>query len=60
MLWQLILGHISVIGGCYLVTWGLNLLPRSTATPADILKKPLFWGMFAIMGGFCFFYGALF
>ena len=55
MLWQLICGHIAVIGGCYLTAWGINLLLEKPATPADIFGKPLFWGLFAIMGGFCFF-----
>lgn len=55
MLWQLIIGHILVIGGCYLTAWGFTLLPQSKPTAADIFKKPLFWGLLAIMGGFCLF-----
>jgi hypothetical protein len=59
MLYHLIGGHIAVIGGCYLFAWGINLLLDKPATPADIFKGYLFWGLFAIMGGFCFFFAPL-
>ncbi len=52
----LILGHIFVIGGCYVTVSGINLLLKTNARPIDILKQPLFWGLFLIMGGFCFFH----
>ena len=52
----LVCGHIFVIGGCYVTACGINLLLKSQAKPVDILKQPLFWGLFLIMGGFCFFY----
>jgi hypothetical protein len=50
MLWRIIIGHILVIGGCYLTAWGFALLPQS---PLDVFMKPLFWGLVAIMGGIC-------
>lgn len=48
-----IFGHISIIGGCYLVAWGMNLLPVSNPTLLGILTRPLFWGLFLIFGGIC-------
>ena len=57
----LILGHILVIGGCYLTAKGINLLLGKPAAPAHIFnfKGSIFWGLFAIMGGFCFFFAPL-
>lgn len=49
----LLFGHGAVIAGCYLVTWGIYLLPVSRPTPAFILGRPLFWGLFSILGGVC-------
>ncbi|MBC7334544.1 MAG: hypothetical protein H5T85_08900 [Actinobacteria bacterium] len=51
--WQAIFGHTCIVLGCYLVAWGVNLLPVSSPTPLDILTKPLFWGLFSIFGGIC-------
>ncbi|MDI3480754.1 MAG: hypothetical protein PWQ97_409 [Tepidanaerobacteraceae bacterium] len=48
-----IFGHICIIGGCYLVSWGIYLLPVSNPSPLGILSKPLFWGLFSIFGGIC-------
>ena len=48
-----VFGHVCVIGGCYLVAWGINLLPVSSPTPLGILSRPLFWGLFSIFGGIC-------
>ena len=59
VIWQLVVGHILFIGGCYLVALGANLLPQSKPTPRDILTKPLFWGLVAILGGFCFVFAPL-
>jgi len=59
MLLNIILGHIAVIGGCYLFAWGINRLLEKPATPAHIFKNYVFWGLFAIMGGFCFFFAPL-
>lgn len=53
MRWLAIFGHSCLILGCYLIAWGLVLLPVSQPHPVDILKKPLFWGMFSVMGGIC-------
>ena len=49
----IILGHLLIIGGCYLATWGINLLSVSDPSPAGILSKPLFWGLISIFGGIC-------
>lgn len=46
-------GHVCIIGGCYLVAWGMNLLPVSDPSPLGILLRPLFWGLFSIFGGIC-------
>jgi hypothetical protein len=53
----IILGHILVIGGCYLTAKSINILLRKPATPAHIFnfRGSIFWGLFVIMGGFCFF-----
>jgi hypothetical protein len=53
MLWRIIIGHILVIGGCYLTAWGFTLLPQSSPAPLDIFMKPLFWGLVVIMAGVC-------
>lgn len=45
-----ILGHFLIILCCYLVTWGIYLLPVSKPTFAGILSKPLFWGLVLIFG----------
>lgn len=49
----IIFGHISIILGCFMLTWGLYLLPYSEPTIAHILGRPLFWGLIAIFGGIC-------
>lgn len=46
-------GHFCLVVGCYLVAWGINLLPVSSPEPLDILTKPLFWGLISILGGVC-------
>ena len=48
-----VFGHVCIIGGCYLVAWGMNLLPVSDPTFMGILSRPLFWGLFSIFGGIC-------
>jgi len=54
----LIFGHVCVVIGCYLVTWGIYLLPHSEpkTTLLYILGRPLFWGLFSIFGGICAIY----
>ena len=49
----LLFGHILVIVGCMLVTWGLYLLPYCEPTVFYIILRPLFWGLFSIFGGIC-------
>ena len=46
-------GHLCIILGCYLVAWGIYLLPVSKPTFLGILSRPLFWGLFSILGGIC-------
>lgn len=46
-------GHICIVLGCFLITWGIYLLPHSQPTPAHIFGRPLFWGLFSVMGGIC-------
>ena len=49
----LIFGHSCVIVGAYLITWGILLLPQSEPRMAHIFARPLFWGIFCMMGGIC-------
>ena len=48
-----IFGHLCIVMGYYLFAWGIYLLPASSPTPAGILTKPLFWGLFSIFSGIC-------
>ena len=61
MLYPIILGHIAVIAGCYLFAYGMNVLLGKPSSPAHIFnfRGSVFWGLFAIMGGFCFFFAPL-
>jgi len=52
----LIFGHLVVVVGCYLTTWGIYLLPHSEPTVAHIFGRPLFWGLFSTFGGICAIY----
>jgi len=38
----IVFGHICVVLGCYLITWGMYLLPYCEPTPAHIFGRPLF------------------
>jgi membrane-bound ClpP family serine protease len=49
----LVFGHSCIVLGAYLITWGLLLLPYSKPEPAYIFGRPLFWGIFSLMGGVC-------
>jgi hypothetical protein len=49
----LVFGHSCVVVGAYLITWGVLLLPYSQPTIANIFGRPLFWGIFSLMGGVC-------
>jgi hypothetical protein len=53
---MIVFGHICVATGCFLITWGIYLLPYSAPTIKDIFFRPLFWGMFSVMGGICAIY----
>jgi hypothetical protein len=53
---MVIFGHICVLVGCLLTTWGIYLLPSSQPTLAHIIFRPLFWGLFSIFGGICAIY----
>ena len=52
----IVFGHVCVIAGCFLTTWGIYLLPYSEPKLAHIFGRPLFWGLFAIFGGICALY----
>ena len=49
----LVFGHACVIVGCFLVTWGIYLLPYSEPKLSHIFGRPLFWGLISIFGGIC-------
>jgi len=49
----LVFGHTIIVAGCFLVTWGIYLLPYSKPTLAHVLGRPLFWGLISIFGGIC-------
>lgn len=49
----LVFGHVCVLIGAYLITWGILLLPHSDPKMAHIFGRPLFWGIFCLMGGIC-------
>ena len=49
----LVFGHVCIVTGAYLITWGILLLPHSQPIVAHIFGRPLFWGIFSLMGGVC-------
>jgi hypothetical protein len=49
----IIFGHVSIVLGCYMVTWGIYIIANSEPTIGGILSRPLFWGFIAIFGGIC-------
>ncbi|NIO05013.1 MAG: hypothetical protein GTN74_10475 [Proteobacteria bacterium] len=49
----MIFGHAFIILGCFLITWGMYLLPDSNPVVSHIFGRPLFWGIFSLMGGVC-------
>jgi len=49
----LVFGHACILVGAYMITWGILLLPHSQPTIAHIFGRPLFWGIFSLMGGIC-------
>jgi hypothetical protein len=48
-----IFGHACIVLGCFLITWGLYLLPYTKPTILHVFTRPLFWGFFSLMGGVC-------
>jgi len=49
----LVFGHICIVLGCFLITWGIYLLPYCQPTLLHIFTRPLFWGLFSVLGGIC-------
>ena len=49
----IVFGHVCIVVGAYMITWGILLLPVSEPTMAHIFFRPLFWGIFSMMGGIC-------
>jgi len=49
----LVFGHTCIVVGAFLITWGIYLLPYSEPKMAHIFGRPLFWGIFCLMGGIC-------
>ena len=49
----LVFGHTCIVVGAYLITWGFLLLPYSEPTLMHVFARPLFWGIFSLMGGIC-------
>jgi hypothetical protein len=48
-----VFGHVCIVLGCLLVTWGIYLLPYSEPILLHIVARPLFWGLISIFGGIC-------
>ena len=52
----ILLGHVIVTCGCFLITYGLYLLPYAKPDLVHIFGMPLFWGLFCLFGGICAIY----
>jgi len=52
----IILGHMFILIGCILVTWGVYLIPHTGASILYVFVRPLFWGLISIFGGICMIY----
>jgi hypothetical protein len=50
---MVIFGHICIVVGAYLITFGIYLLPQCKPTFLYIIGMPLFWGIFCLFGGIC-------
>lgn len=48
-----IFGHSCIVLGCFLITWGLYLLPYSKPIIPHVFLRPLFWGFISLLGGVC-------
>jgi uncharacterized membrane protein len=49
----LIVSHGLLIGGCYFLASGVNMVAKGRARAKEVLTSPLFWGLFMILGGLC-------
>ena len=49
----LVFGHICIALGCFMITWGIYLLPYSEPILSHIFALPLFWGLISLFGGIC-------
>lgn len=49
----IVFGHTCIILGCFLITWGIYVLPYSKPILPHIFGRPLFWGLFSLFGGIC-------
>jgi hypothetical protein len=49
----LVFGHACIVAGCFMIAWGIYLLPASKPTLAHVFGRPLFWGMISVFGGIC-------
>ena len=49
----IVFGHICIVLGCFLITWGMYLLPYSQPILSHVFFRPLFWGLISLMGGLC-------
>ena len=49
----IILGHMFIVIGCVLFTWGIYLIPYTGASIIYVFIRPLFWGLISILGGIC-------
>jgi len=49
----LIFGHTCIILGCFMITWGIYLLPYSKPILSHVFTRPLFWGLISLLGGVC-------
>lgn len=47
----IVFGHTCIILGCFLITWGIYVLPYSKPILPHIFGRPLFWGLFSLFGG---------
>ncbi|MCD4650759.1 MAG: hypothetical protein K8S56_03110 [Candidatus Cloacimonetes bacterium] len=52
----ILFGHLLIVLGCFLTTWGLHLLNIKMPNVLYIFLRPLFWGLISIFGGICSIY----
>jgi len=51
----LLVGHIAMTIGSLVVAWSIYQIPFLSKAPTllETLDMPLFWGIFAVWGGYC-------